>query len=207
MEQTTNIERKERLLRKVKLNNNGGATIEWKDLFWDTDNQRYIHKEDASTCDAGVHDDLKNAMDKLIEHLAICCEMIGEVKGNYRFDGTLKGLEKFSVSSMVLRGHEHSETEDRTPMQVFIFGNKKLKSGHVTNFGTYGIKLGVPQEKYRFSAELSVHVAQVEAEAWAYLDGKVAPPAQQALDLEDHPQVSGTLELGEPVGEPTEAED
>ena len=184
------LEHKERLLRKVKLNNGGGCTVEWKDTYFDAETSQYVNNDESRTSDGVVHEDLTAAMSPLIEHLAIACEMVPEVKGNHGFDGSLKGVEKFKISSVTLRGGEHKEDDDRDPVSVHIFGRKRLKDGRVVNFGTPGIKLGSPQESYRFSTQLDQHVQHVEKEAWAYLEGKVAPPAQRALDFEDHENVA-----------------
>lgn len=193
------LEHKERLLRKVKLNSGGGATVEWLDVWWNPETQSYVRNSESRTSDGMVHEDLSRAMGKLAEHLAICCEMVPEVKGNHAFDGSLKGLEKFKISSCTLSGGEQEEDgEKRDPVGVHIFGRKRLKDGRVVNFGTPGIKLAHPQEAYKFAADLSVHVEAIETEAWLYLDGKVAPPAQTALDLEGAGElVDGTADLGE----------
>jgi hypothetical protein len=192
------LQHKERLLRKIKLNNGGGASVEWIDRYFDPDAGTYVNNEDGRTSDALVHEDLKTAMATLADHLAIACEMVPEPKGNYAFDGTTKGLEKFSVGSVVIRGgiSDPDSPEEPSPLQVFIFGNKRLKTGHKCNFGTYGIKLGAPQEPYKFVSFLDGHVHQVIGEAMAYLDGKHSPPAQQAMDFQDRdPNAGADIQL------------
>lgn len=194
------LELKERLLRKVKINNGGGATVEWQEVYWNPETKSYIRNNEERTSDGLVSDDLRTAMSVLSEHLAIACEMVQEPKGNHAFDGSLKGLEKFTAVSMVLRGGEQEEGDmDRDPLQVFIFGNKRLKSGRVVNFGTYGIKMGQPNEPYKFSVQLDQHMSAVVREAWLYLQGKVAPPPQQALDLEPaEDAIEESADIGEP---------
>ena len=150
-----------------------------------------------------LHDDLKAAVGLFIEHLAIAAEEVAEPKGNYAFDQSIKGLDKYSVSSVTLRGGDSDPDglEEPKPVQVFIFGNKRLKPGYKKNFGTYGIKLASPQEPYKFAVALEQHVAALESEAWDYLDGKHAPPAQTALNLDAHDDSDGEdvklLEEGE----------
>jgi hypothetical protein len=194
----SNLEHRERLLRKVKLDTGGGATVEWLDTYWNPETQGYVKNSESRTSDGAIHADFVAAMTPLREHLAIRCEYVPEVKANHPFTGTLKGCEKFKVGSVVFRGGEHDpdSEEERSPIQVQLFGLKRLADGRVTNFGTPGIKLGAPQEPYKFSTQLDEHIQRVEAEAWAYLDGKVAPPAQQALALDEEP-IEETADLGE----------
>lgn len=195
--QMSTLEHRERLLRKVKLDTGGGATVEWTDTYWNPETLSYVKNDESRTSDGMVHEDLTAAMKPMREHLAIRCEMVPEVKGNHAFTGTMKGIEKYSVSSVIFRGGEQdNEDEDRSPVQVQVYGMKRLTDGRVVNFGTPGIKLGVPQEPYRFTSQLDEHVSVLETEVWAYLEGKVAPPAQTALDLDAEP-IEETADLGE----------
>lgn len=182
------LQHKQRLLRKVKLNNGGGATIDWQDVYFDPESSTYVRSSESRTSDAGVHDDLRAAVARFAEHLVIACEEVPEPKGNYDFDQSIKGLEKYAVSSVTMRGGDGDPDglEEPKPIQCFIFGNKRLKPGYKKNFGTYGIKLGSPQEPYKFVSAMDAHVAALEAEAWEYLAGKHAPVAQTALNLEPH---------------------
>ncbi len=126
-----------------------------------------------------------------------------EPKATHSFDGTLKGIEKVTVTSVTLSGggFEEEDGEDDKPIGVHIQGTKKLRCGRVKNYCCPGIKLGSPQEKYKFSAEVDAHLQTLEAEAWEYLEGKCAPPVQTAIDFSDAPALGegATLELGEPV--------
>lgn len=198
MEETNNaLQHKSRLLRKLKLNNGGGATIGWMDLYFDPGSSTYVNVNEERTSDAGVHDDLLEALKPFAEHLAIICEQLPEPKGNYEFDQSLKGLDRFSVGSVVLRGGDGDPDglDEPKPVQCFIFGNKRLKSGHKTNFGTPGIKPTSPQEGYKFVASLSAHIAVLESEVWEYLNGKHAPIMQTALNLEPHNEDDGDAVL------------
>lgn len=195
------LQHKERLLRKVKLNNNGGATIEWLDVYFSPGSGSYVTNEESRTSDGMVHEDFAATFKPLVEHLAIVAEMVPDVKANHPFTGDLKGIDKFAVSSVTLRGGTMKDDGDRDPVSVFIFGRKRLKDGRVVNFGTPNIKLGSPQEPYKHTAMLDIHVQQVEAEAWAYLDGKVAPPAQKAMDFEGMDEASEAEPVGEEDGQ------
>jgi len=194
------LQHKERLLRKVKMNNNGGATVDWLDTFYDPESGSYVKNEESRTSDGAVHQDFTDAFKPLVEHLAVACEMVPEVKANHSFDGSLKGIEKFAVSSLTLRGGLMGDDGDRDPVYTFIFGRKRLKDGRVVNFGTPNIKLGSPQEPYKHVSMLDMHIQQVEKEAWAYLDGKVAPPAQKALPFEEGGDTGDADDVGEEEG-------
>ena len=128
------LELKERLLRKVKMNNDGGATVEWQEVYWNPDTRNYIRNNEDRTSDGLVSNDLRAAMRVLNEHLAIACEMVPEPKGDHPFNGSLRGGDKFTAVSMVLRGGEQGEEEmDRDPVQVFILVMSQLS---VVTFGT-----------------------------------------------------------------------
>jgi hypothetical protein len=190
------LQRKERLLRKVKLNSGGGATVKWLDVFYDEPNARYIHHHDERTSDAGVTEDFLAAMRVLREHWCIICELGADPKGNHPFDGSLKGSDKVHVGSVILSGgvSDPKSDEEPSPVGVQIHGTRKLTSGRVFNALAPAIKLGSPQENYKFNAQLDGHIAQIEAEAWAYLEGKVAPPAQTALNFTD---ADGVVDMGD----------
>lgn len=186
------LQHKKRLLRKVKLNNNGGATVEWSDTYFNPESGTYITNTEARTSDAPVHEDLMAAMAPIKEHLAIACEEVPEPKANHPFDGSLKGIDKFYASSVSFSGGiVKEEGEDSPPIGVHIFGRKTLKGGRVVNFGTPGLKLGAPQEPYKFITALDVHVQALEAEVWAYLDGKHAPIHQTTMNFNDADGVDG----------------
>lgn len=199
----SNLQHKKRLLRKVKRNNNGGATIAWTDVYFNSESGTYVKNTEERTSDALIHEDMKAAFGPFAEHWMIFGEETPEPKATHAFDGTLKGIEKVTVTSVTLSGggsEEEGEEEDK-PIGVHIQGTKKLRCGRVKNYCCPGIKLGSPQEKYKFSAEVDAHLQVLEAEAWEYLEGKCAPPAQTAIDFTDAPTLGegATLELGEPV--------
>lgn len=204
----------ERLLRKVKLNSNGGLTVIWMERMYNPETFAKSDSTEARTSTAPAHPDMVAAMAVLKEHHMI----LGEeetVKGNYPFDGSIRNLEKYHISSLTLRGGiAPGEDEDAPPIGAHIYGRKKLATGLPKNFGTQS-KIGVPQEQYRFNGQLGEHIARIEAEAWAYLfDGKQGePPAnpQKAIDFdnpdagEDDPSIKA---IGAAVGgDPEEAED
>lgn len=184
---SSNLQHKKRLLRKVKRNNNGGATLAWMDVYFNPESGTYVKNTEERTSDAPIHADLKAAFDPFAEHWMIFGEETPEPKATHAFDGTLKGLDKVTVTSVTLSGGGTDEEgdDDDKPIGVHIQGTKKLRCGRVKNYCTPGIKLGSPQEKYKFADMVDAHLQALEAEAWQYLEGKCAPPAQAALNFDD----------------------
>lgn len=197
----SNLQHKRRILRKVKRNNNGGATIAWTDVYFNPESGTYVRNTEDRTSDALIHEDFKAAFGPFAEHWMIFGEEVAEPKANHAFDGSLKGIDRVTVTSVTLSGGSQDEegTDDDQPIGVHIHATKRLKCGRVKNYCCPGIKLGSPQEKYKFSAEVDAHLQTLEAEAWQYLDGKCAPPAQTAMDFTDHEDVDAE-EVGDDEG-------
>jgi len=202
MNTMSNLQHKKRLLRKVKRNNNGGATIAWTDVYFDPTSGTYVKNTEERTLDALIHDDFKAAFAPFAEHWMIFGEEVPEPKANHPFDGSLKGQERVTVTSVTLSGGNQDEEgeDDENPISVLIQGTKRLKCGRVKNYCCPGIKLGSPQEKYKFNAEVDAHLQRLEAEAWEYLAGKCAPPAQTAMSFEDHEGIPEAEVVGEEEG-------
>lgn len=203
--QTPTLQHKERLLRKVKLNNNGTATVEWRDYYVNPETGQRSHNDvDSNADDAMIHDDFRAAFEKLNEHWMIRGNEVPEPKANYPFDASLKGLDKVTVTSVTFSGGEPTDPEsgeERTPVGAHIQGTMKLSHGGVKNYCLPAIKLGAPQEKYKFSTHLDEHLQVLEREAWAYVAGKCTPPAQQSLNLEAHNPEDGKLIEADAEGE------
>lgn len=176
------LKHKERLLRKVKMNNDGSAEVMWKDYFVKPPSDQPSTEPSVQVIDHPgknkVHDDFREAFKKLDEHWLIRGEEVNEPKANYPFDGSLKNLDRITVTSVTFSGGEPPETEgdSRQPIAVHIQGTMKLKGGGVKNYCLPAIKLGAPQEKYKFSTQLDEHIQVVSMEALAYAAGKMAPP-------------------------------
>jgi hypothetical protein len=200
----SNLQHKKRLLRKVKRNNNGGATVEWTDIYFDPESGTYVKNTEARTSDAMIHEDMKSAFAPFAEHWMIFGEETPEPKANHAFDGSLKGLEKVTVTSVTLSGGGFDEegTDDDKPIGVHIQGTKKLRCGRVKNYCCPGIKLGSPQEKYKFSADVDAHLAGAGGRGVAVPGGQVRSSGPGGtLNFDDAPDLGqgAVLELGEPV--------
>ena len=181
----------ERLLRKVSFNNDGSAEVSWKDYYLNPETNKYSHNNVTHPGRTNgevmlIHEDLKRAMDPFIEHWLIFGEEVPEPKTNYPFDASIKRIEQTKVTSVTLSGGEPEPDtgEERKPLAVHIQGTYKLKCGRVRNYCLPGIKITAPQEKYKFAVQVAEHLATLEAEAYAYVMGKVTPPAQLVMNLE-----------------------
>lgn len=206
----TMLEHKERLLRKVKLNNNGSASVEWRDYFINQETGQHSHNDVEHPGSTNgevmlIHEDLKAAMAPFSEHWMIFGEEVSEPKANYPFDGSLKGLDRTTVTSVTLSGGEPQTDadEERTSVAVHIQGTFKLKDGRVKNYCLPGIKMSAPGEKYKFASHVDQHLQALEAEAFAYIAGKCMPPAQQQIQYDETnalvEQEGDQKLLGEPV--------
>lgn len=177
----------ERLLRKVKLNNAGTAEVHWKDYYVDADTGVRSVNEVDHPGEALIHEDFRKAFALLNEHWLIRGEETQEPKGTYSFDGTLKNLERVTVTSITFSGGEPTDPdsgEERTVEGVHIQGTMTLKGGGVKNFCLPAIKVAAPSEKYKFATHLDQHIQAIEAEVWAYVNGtKFTPPKEEQLAL------------------------
>lgn len=178
----------ERLLRKVTLNNNGTATIGWKDYYVDADTGERSRNDVDHPGEQLVHEDFRTAFAKLNEHWLIRGEETTEPKGSYTFDGTLKNIERVTVKSVTFSGGEPVDPEsgeERSAVAAHIQGTMTLKGGGVKNFCLPAIKMGAPSEKCRFATHLDQHLAAIEREVWDYVSGsKFAPPKQTSMAFE-----------------------
>lgn len=195
----SNLQHKKKLLRGVKRNSNGGATVSWMDLYFNPDSGTYVKHADERTSNEPIHEDFKSAFRPFAEHYLIFTELVSEPKATHPFDGSTKGVDRLHIGSIILSGGnvDESGADDDKPIGVQIHGTRRLKCGRVVNALAPAIKLGAPQEKYKFSAEVDAHLQVLEAEAWQYLEGKCAPPAQAALQFGD---AEGLEEVGEEEG-------
>lgn len=182
------------------MNNDGTAEVVWKDYYVDEDSGQRSQNNVDHPGKVGTHDDFRAAMAVFNEHWLIRGEEVAEPKGSYPFDKSLKNLDRVTVTSITFSGGEPldadaHEEEKRTPVAVHIQGTMKLRGGGVKNYCLPAIKLGAPQEKYKFSSHLDQHLAALEGEVWPYVDGsKHAPDPQQAMEF---PPADGQRAIGD----------
>lgn len=177
----------ERLLRKIKLNSDGSAEVQWRDYYTDSETGEASVRVVDHPGNALVHEDLRRAFAPLNEHWMIRGNEVAEPKGNHPFDGVLKNLDRVTVTSVTFSGGEpveNTDLEDRKPLGVHIQGSMTLTGGGVKNYCLPAIRPQTPQEKYKFATDLEQHLAVIEEEAWAYVNGKCSPPAQHTMNFD-----------------------
>jgi hypothetical protein len=151
-----------------------------EDLFleveYSEDLPGHSKKDTKLSCTVPVHEDLKNAFDKLHVHMAILCD---EVKAPKKKDFAASEFPDFKV-----RGFSIGGNDDHTG--VTISGSKD---------GLYGlVNLNTPFTKYEsseypFLSELAEDIQVCEHEVIQYLfEGKRAPEKQIEIDFEGEEQ-------------------
>lgn len=117
------------------------------------------HNDVKKTCDAIVHDDMKNAFAKLSQHIENICE--------------LPNHTNISAKGFTIGGSGDHEG-------VCLFGSSSLDLG-VMNIVTPFIKW---DGDYSYASELGQVIEECKAEVTAYLfEGKRQPDAQQSFDF------------------------
>ena len=136
-------------------------------------------KDSKFSCTVPVHQDLKDAFQKLHTHLAILCDV--GVKAPKRNDFATAEFSEFSIRSFSIGGNDEN-------MGVTISGYKEGKYGLV-NLNTPFTKYESDGENYPFTAELveDVEAAVYEVEQYLFHE-KRAPEKQLAMDFDDDDQ-------------------
>lgn len=121
-----------------------------------------------------IHDDLKAAFKKLNPHLALIAEMIANPALD-DLDMISDEVKDFNVTGFSIGGNGDTEG-------VTLIGQRTLSTGKILNLTT-------PFEKwdgseYAFINELAETIEECKHEVELYLNGKMAPPAQQEMDFE-----------------------
>jgi hypothetical protein len=121
-----------------------------------------------------IHDDLKNAFAKLHPHLALISEMI-TTSANEIDDINEDAYRDFKVTGFTIGGGGDSEG-------VTLIGQKKLSTEKTLNITTPFTKWS---DEYGFVSELAEAIESCKHEVTEYLNGKMAPPAQQEMEFEE----------------------
>jgi hypothetical protein len=140
-------------------------------------------KSASESSDAPIHDDLRNAFSALIPHFAFICEEIKESDCQDRINNPDDELPeehillKYKTHGFTISGQGDSEG-------VTISGTKRLESGKVLSLNTPFLKFE-DYNDYSFMGELREAIDNLKSEVYEYLEGKQAPPKQQAMDLDE----------------------
>lgn len=134
-----------------------------------------VNNKVTNSCDAAIHNDLKEAFQNLIPHLALICEELPESKVKSIIKNGFQDMDeendiriKFHVQSFKIKGKDDSES-------IIISGTKLLKIGKSVKLISPSIRW---DEDYKYIDELSEAIEQCKIEVNEYLNGKIAPENQ-----------------------------
>ena len=174
-EAATNISRR---IIKAKLAKHGGLDVEFEQTikFLNDKEEEIELTSDASlSCKNFPHPDLVNAFNMMRAHLAIITDMPEAIGLSlHDLDDKEDLIEKFKVSSFSIGGSGESEG-------VTLSGGKKLNGGKILNLSTPFTKFDDENDPYEYHYELKSLIDHACDEVNEYLDGKIAPNAQQEI--------------------------
>lgn len=136
----------------------------------------------TANCDAPIHEDLKDAFQKLIPHFLLLTEMKNKPEVVKKIDLDLPIdedlLKKFYIKSF-------SVEEKNGEQHVQISGMKHLNTGKSISFSTNKTGPGTKDNSYEFYDQLIEAVENLQEEVMEYIEGKQAERAQAAIEFGD----------------------
>jgi hypothetical protein len=130
-----------------------------------------------------VTNDLRNAFNVLVAHLAFLCEQ-KEADGKEFLEDLPEGIDKkLEVTGFVIGGEDESRG-------VTLIGKRFLKSNKVLNLNSPFTKFDDENEPYQFAFELEQSIQACEYEVNEYLFNKKWKVVQQELPFEEETPVS-----------------
>ena len=127
-----------------------------------------------------IHDELRDALDELKPHFALCTESI--VAKNFKSVRDYKEMEGFEVT-----GFEIKRSGDN--FGVIIMGHRKLQDGRTVKFSTPFVNFDVEISEYAHIEDLIASVDIAKDEAIEYVLGKFKAQGTQ-LSLGDTPEIT-----------------
>ena len=130
-----------------------------------------------------VTNDLRNAFNVLVAHLAFLCEQ-KEADGKEFLEDLPEGIDKkLEVTGFVVGGEDESRG-------VTLIGKRFLKSNKVLNLNSPFTKFDDENEPYQFAFELEQSIQACEYEVNEYLFNKKWKVVQQELPFEEETPAS-----------------
>lgn len=130
-----------------------------------------------------VTNDLRNAFNVLVAHLAFLCEQ-KEADGKELLEDLPKDIDKkLEVTGYTIGGEDESRG-------VTLIGKRFLKSNKVLNLNSPFTKFDDENEPYQFAFELEQSIQACEYEVNEYLFNKKWKVVQQELPFEEETPVS-----------------
>lgn len=168
-----------RKISKVKILKNGCGYVEFEQTKIIMLDGKPIEKIDhfPMTGENLVHPNLTHSLSLLRSHLAILCSQLdGRDEDLKEIEDDEKFLDNFNVTGLSVGGSGEHEG-------VTLVGSRKIKRG-VINLVTPFMKFEDPNNPYEFQTELNYLTNHTIDEFDQYIDGKIAPNAQQELPFD-----------------------
>lgn len=167
---------KKLIIKKAKIDNDLTLDVEYHEqvILISGTKRKDIGGSIKREGDNAIHDDLRAAFKKLHPHLALISEMISMGFDSLE-DYNDKLWEDYTVTGFSIGGSGDNEG-------VTLIGQKKLSTDKILNLTTPFEKW--ENSQYKFIGDLADAIESCKHEVEQYLNGKMAPPAQQELDLE-----------------------
>lgn len=178
------IEIKKSAIKKDRLN------VVYNERFPEANYTNVVNKN----CDQIVHNDLKEAFNRLKLHLVVLCEQ-PEAKLVTKLSFSSPGFTE-TINNYVISGYSNDSVDGIAG--ITIMGAKLLQSGKVVD-----LKIFVPfeDEEYPFSDELRIDAAACDAEVEYYIFEEKWGVKQERLDFEcDEPVEANIIEEERPKG-------
>jgi hypothetical protein len=151
-------------------------------LKWEYDQTDMDRKTNIKAkADSPIHEDLREAFEKLIPHFVLLTEMKKKPQMAKIID--LKQLDEDLLSKFKVRAFTLEEKNGET--SVKISGYKILTSGKAISFETPNTKRGNQEEGYEFFDELMICIEDLKDEILEYMEGKESERAQVAMEFGD----------------------
>ncbi len=177
-----------RKIFKAKLAKNGGVEVEFEQTLTiekPSEKPFNINSYEGSKREPFPHEDLVLAFSLLRSHLAFICDLPEtRDKELHQLDDDVEALERIKVTGFSIGGNGESEG-------VTLIGFKRLKGGRLLNLSTPFTKyVDESGEGYEYAAELSYLMNHVTDEVELYIDGKIAPDAQQEMEFPEREDIN-----------------
>lgn len=145
--------------------------------------------------DAPIHDDLREAFDKLIPHFVLLTEMKKKPEVVKNID--LDEMDEELLKQFKVRGFSIEEKNSDT--YVTLSGMKFLNTGKTVTFDAPKTNRGEGDKAYEFFTELLAAVEHLKDEILEYMEGKSNERPQISMEFEDEaddftPEVVDELE-------------
>ena len=172
-------------------------------LKWEYDQTEEGRKTKIkASADAPIHDDLKEAFNRLIPHFVLLTEMKKKPDVVKTID-LPEDMDEELLNKYKVRGFSVEEKNGITAVK--LSGLKILTSGKSVSFDAPKTKRGNEDEGYEFFDELMECVEHLKEEVMEYMEGKCSEHVQQTMEFDGEGEDEAQDFVPEPVEEESEA--